>query len=203
MDVSEATQHLARIRKIMESATELTVLPGKAAIAGGVLALAGCGLTYHLTGSLDFGALDTIGRAVRVQVIGVWAVVAVVAVAFDILMTLRVAAGSGRTPWPRLAQMASYAMGPGIFAGTVLTIALAMRRQWQIVPGVWMMIYGCAVWTASVMSVRVPRSLGWFFLATGVLALFWAAPIGLLMVGIAFGLGHIVCGIYLLTRFGD
>ena len=81
--------------------------------------------------------------------------------------------------------------------------ALALCGQWQMVPGVWIMLYGGAIWMASVMSIRAPRLLGLGFFIAGILSLFWASPIALIMIALTFGLGHIVFGAYLLVKFGD
>lgn len=203
MDAEEAAEHLARIRRIMESATQLTVLPGKAAIVGGVLCLAGCWVTYRLMGCCDFGRMRDLAPSVRMQIVGVWLGVAAAGLAVDIAMTVLSAGRQGRRPWTRLAQMAAYAVGPGVAAGIVLTVALVRRDQWQMVPGTWMVLYGGALWMASVMSVRAPRVLGVAFFVGGVAALLWASHVALVLVGATFGLGHIAFGAYLLARFGD
>ena len=203
MDTNEAVDHLATIRRIMESASKLTVLPGKAAIVGGVLALAGCGGTYGLMGSLDFARMNDLEGAVRLRIVALWVAVAVLGIAIDVAMTAHAGRKRGRTPWPRLAQLAAYCMGPGIAAGVALTWALAAGGQWQLVAGVWIMLYGGAVWTVSVMSVRAPSVLGLAFFIVGVLTLVWVSSLSVVMVGLTFGVGHILFGIYLLAKFGD
>ena len=203
VDVEEAAQHLATIRRIMESAVELTVLPGKGAVTAGVLALAGCAATYWRTGSWDVGVLGTLSPAARGHIIGVWAAVLIVAVGCDVLLMAQAAGKRGRTPWSRLAQMAGCVMGPAVLTGGLISVGLIVHGAWRLIPSVWMLVYGSAVWMASMMSVRVPRVFGAFFFTAGVITLFWAAQVGLLMVAVTFGLGHIVCGIYLAVRFGD
>ncbi len=203
MQPHEAEKQLATIRRIMESATQLTVLPGKAAVIGGLIALVGCAVSYWQVGSLDFGQVNDIEASMRWRLIGVWAAVAVLGVAIDVLMTVRLARKHGEAPWSRLSQLAAYAMGPGIAAGIALTIALARNHQWQMVPGIWMMLYGGAVWTASVMSMRAPSVLGLAFFLVGLVTLFWAASVSLAMIALTFGFGHVIFGIYLIAKFGD
>ncbi len=203
MDADEAGKHLATIRRIMESATQLTVLPGKAAIIGGLLALAGCVVTYCLMGSFDFHVMKDFDQAGRLHVLAVWVAVAVLGLVVDVVLTNLAAKKHNRRPWTRLAQMGAYAVGPAVVAGVALTVALALCGQWQMVPGVWIMLYGGAIWMASVMSIRAPRLLGLGFFIAGILSLFWASPIALIMIALTFGLGHIVFGAYLLVKFGD
>jgi len=203
MDTNEAIEHLAAIRRIMESATKLTVLPGKAAIAGGVLALIGSAVSYWLMGSAGFDAMSRMPPERRMALILLWAAIALLAIGLDVILTVRLAGRSGRSPWSRLGQLAAYAMGPAVFIACVLTIAFGMRNTWEPLPAVWMMLYGVALWMASILSIRAPGVLGLVFILAGVVTLFWAAPIGLIMVALTFGAAHVVLGIYLLRRFGE
>ena len=203
LNAREATEHLAAIRRIMESATQLTVLPGKAAIGGGVLALIACAVTRRILGSWDFSQMNTLDAAMRMKLIALWSVTAALGIAVDVAMTVLAARKRGVSPWSRLSQLAVYAMAPGVAAGTVLTLTLGQAGHWGLVPAVWMMLYGGAVWTASVFSVRAPGLLGAVFFAAGVVTAFWVSSVSLLMVAVTFGLAHIVFGIYLIARFGD
>jgi hypothetical protein len=203
MDAKEAEKHLATIRHIMESATQITVLPGWAAILGGALALAGCGVTYVLMKSLDFGSIPSLEASRRTSLIALWIGVAVVATGIDIVMTLRLARKKGKNAWSRLSQLAAYAMGPAIGAAFAISLALALQGQWGMIPAVWMILYGLGVWMAGVLSVHAPGVLGLVFMVCGVATLFWTRPLSLAMVALTFGIAHVVFGIYLLVRFGD
>ena len=203
LNAKEAVEHLAAIRRIMESATQLTVLPGKAAIAGGVLALAACAMTQRALGSWDFSGMNALDAPMRMKLIALWSATAVLGIVVDVALTVLAARKRGVSPWSRLSRLAAYAMAPGIAAGTVLTLALGQAGYWGLVPAVWMMLYGGAVWTASVFSVRAPGVLGALFFAAGVATAFWLSSVSLLMVAATFGLAHIVFGIYLIAKFGD
>lgn len=203
MDSNEAVEHLATIRRIMESATKLTVLPGWAAIAGGALALIGSAVSYLLMDSTGLAALSSMAAGRQMAVILLWVAVALAAVGLDIILTVRLARRHGKSPWSRLAQLAAYAMGPAILIALVLTVEFGMRNQWEPLPAVWMMLYGAAVWMASILSTRAPAVLAAAFIAAGVVTLFWAASISLIMIALTFGVGHVVYGVYLLKRFGE
>lgn len=203
MEAREAAEHLAAIRRIMESATKLTVLPGKAAVIGGVLALAGCAATYAVMRSLDFATMSALTAEKRAVVIAIWGGVGILAVLVDVLLSVRLAQKFGKTPWSRIEQLAAYAMGPCVGVALVLTLALGRRGDWGMAPGIWMMLYGAAVWMTGILSVRAPGILGLGFLVAGVLTIFWLSPFGLAMIALTFGLGHIFYGAYLLRRFGD
>ena len=203
MEADEAVEHLSTIRRIMESATQLTVLPGKAAIVGGVLALGGCAATYWMMGSTSFGVMSTLSAGKRAALVAMWAGVAVVAVLVDVVMTVRIARKRGREPWSRLAQLAAYAIGPCVAAAVFISLALISRDAWDMIPAVWMMLYGAAVWMAGILSIHAPGVLGMAFFVVGAVTLFWGAALALVAVALTFGLGHIVFGIYLVKRFGD
>lgn len=202
MDSREATQHLAAIRRIMESATQLTVLPGWAAVIGGVAALVGCGATYPPLGGLDLADAAKLSVGGRAGLVAVWAAVGVFGVVLDVALTVRLARKRGRNPWSRLAQLTAYAMAPCLAVALALTLGLIGRGEWGMIPAVWIMLYGAAVWMASVMSIRAPGWLGLYFIAAGVVTLFWAQPIALVMIGLTYGLGHVVFGVYLLRKYG-
>jgi hypothetical protein len=202
MDTQEAMEHLGVIRRIMESATRLTVLPGKAAIIGGILALIGCGVTWRMMRSFDFGEMCSMGPEARARLIALWVAIVVLAVGIDVLLTMRMARLRGANAWSRLSQLAAYSMGPCVATALALTVALGQRGAWTMAPAVWMMLYGAAVWMTGILSIRAPGLLGLAFFAAGLVTLFWAGPVGLLMIALTFGVGHIVYGVYLLKRFG-
>jgi hypothetical protein len=203
MESREAEEHLSTIRRIMESATKLTVLPGKAAIFGGLLVLAASGVTWSAMRSLDFQSMADLPAQRQVQLVALWVAVAVLAVAADVLLTLRMARKRGKSAWPRLGQLAAYAMGPAILVALALSIAMLERNEWRLLPAIWMLLYGVGVWMAGILSVRAPGVLGMAFLIVGAITLFWASSLGLLMVALTFGLGHLIYGVYLYRRFGD
>jgi hypothetical protein len=59
MDVDEAQARIREIQRIMERATLFTLLPGTAAVVGGLMVLAGCVASFAMVGSaaLSFGLL--------------------------------------------------------------------------------------------------------------------------------------------------
>ncbi len=203
IEAREAAEHLAAIRRIMESATKITALPGKAALTGGALALGGCAGSYALMRSLDFAALAGLPASKRAAVIALWGGVGILAVLCDVVLSVRLARRNGRSPWSRLEQLALYAMGPCLGVALALTLALGARGDWGLAPGIWMMLYGAAVWMTGILSVRAPGILGAVFVAFGIATVFWVAPIALIMVALTFGAGHIAYGVYLLRRFGE
>jgi hypothetical protein len=203
MDENEAVEQLATIRRIMESATRMTTLPGRAAVCGGVFALIGCGVTFWKMRSFDFAEMAKLPPQERHALVAMWALIAIAGIGVNILLTLRLARKRGVNAWSRLAQLAAYAMAPALVAAAALSVALIENAQWRLVAPTWMMLYGVALWMAGILSVRAPRMLGGVFFAAGIATLFWAEPAALAMVALTFGLAHVVFGIFLISRFGE
>jgi hypothetical protein len=88
---------------------------------------------------------------------------------------------------------------PALLAGAALTFVLWRTGTTGLIPGVWLLLYGCAVLSAS--TVTIPRTMrlicimGVLFMLLGVLA--FAMPTGFhtLILGVGFGGLHTIFGI--------
>jgi len=91
---------------------------------------------------------------------------------------------------------------PPLSAGAVLTGGLYHLGLTPLIPGVWLLLYGVAVMTAGMFSVRLFPIMGVCFMALGTLA-FLAPPSwgdGLLALG--FGGLHLLFGFLIARRHG-
>ena len=91
---------------------------------------------------------------------------------------------------------------PPIFVGGVLTVALFLAGQTDLLPGVWLLLYGAAVVTGGAHSVRIIPLTGMAFIAVGVAAAFAPAAWGDLFMAIGFGGLHVVFGFLIARRHG-
>ena len=203
MEVDEARARMREIQRIMETATLFTLLPGTAAIVGGVLVFLGCGASYWLLNSLDLADIARLTVPRLVSLCLMWVAIAVASVAVNVFFTWRLAARQQIAINPRPAQVAMFALTPCVVVACVLTLQFLVDRQPQevrcIVP-VWMMLYGAGVYTAGLFSLRPPRLLGLTFLLMGIVALFAFPDYGVISVAASFGLLHVVFGAYVLTK---
>jgi hypothetical protein len=91
---------------------------------------------------------------------------------------------------------------PALAAGGLLTIALMWSGPLRLIPGVWLVLYGVAVMQAGAFSVRAVPAMGSAFVVMGAVALplpwFWANVV----LGVGFGLLHIVFGVFIARRYG-
>jgi hypothetical protein len=203
MDVDEAQARMREIQRIMETATLFTLLPGTAAVIGGVLVFLGCGVSYGLLNSPDFAEILGLTPADRVTLCLMWFAVAVAAVVVNLLLTVRQAARQRIALHARPAQVAMFSLTPCVVVAAVLTFQFLMDGQKQeirFIAPVWMLLYGTGIYTAGLFSIRAPRVLGVAFLLTGIVALLGFPHYGVVSVALSFGLLHVLFGAYVLRK---
>ena len=176
------------IRRTMEGASTFT------AFSGWGLALIGA-----LTIAAGWWANR---RAERQTWLAAWLVLAVVSVAVASSTTWWKAR---RMQQPLLASPARrFALGllPPLAAGAIVTAALAKTGSYDLLPGIWLLLYGAGVVTGGAFSVRIVPALGFAFMALGVVALL--GPLAwsewLLLAG--FGGLHVLFGAVIGARHG-
>jgi hypothetical protein len=205
MNVDEAQARMREIQRIMERATLCTVLPGTAAVVGGLAVLAGCGISFVLLQGPDLGAFVQLPSLARTELCTLWIVIGLGSMALNIVLTMRAAAQSGISAVNRPAQVAAIALTPSIVVAIVLSLkfllAAAPRAEdIQSIAPIWMMLYGTGVYTAGLFSIRPPRILGLAFLAMGVAALVALPAYGIVAIALSFGVLHIIFGVYVLQK---
>jgi len=205
MDCDEARVRLAEIQRIVERTTMWTLLPGTAAVLGGLLVLVGCGVSYGMFRSLDFAAFLTMSLDAQVAFCSMWFGIGAIGVIVEVALTVHAARKQGISPTIRSARVATFSMTPSLVVAMVLTIrflipAAPRAEEVQYIVPIWMMLYGTGVYAAGLFSIRPPRILGLTFLGMGVIALLFFPGYGVVSAALSFGLLHIVFGIYILCK---
>lgn len=142
-----------------------------------------------------------------------WAIVGLTALAGSFIMVRRQAMKDAEPFWSAPTRHVSQALNPPLVAGAVagLLVLCAGRRsdsaEWVpvLIPAIWMVLYGCALTSAGFFMRRGIRVLGWIFLLAGLgwfsmlfVGGFYVKPFfGNIVMGLAFGLLHVACGVYL------
>jgi len=185
---AKALESIRYIRGTMERAGSFTAVPGWGGVAMGITAI--------LAGWIA-GRAETPREWLRT-----WLTGAAVAL---ILGSLAIAWKSSRIQTPLIRGPALrflVTLASPLAAGAVLTVALAHASRYDLLPGVWLLLYGTAVSAGGASSVRIVPILGVLFMALGVVA--FASPISwgnpLLMVG--FGALQIGFGLVIAWRHG-
>lgn len=193
-----AIQDLSFIRKTMEGAASFTDVPGWGLVLIGLTAVGAAPLASAQPTAVRWLAV-WLGEAVLGATLG----------SALMLRKMRHRAGPG----PVLSVPArKFLLGfwPAILAGAVLTVSLADRGgMWQqgsrapeVLPGLWLLLYGVGVVTAGAFSVRAVPLMGVGFMALGTLALLVPQVPGDLLLALGFGGLQIVFGILIARRHG-
>jgi hypothetical protein len=93
-------------------------------------------------------------------------------------------------------------LAPPLVAGALLTIVLFQAGLIQLLPGVWMLLFGVGVVTAGAFSVRIVPVMGCAFMLLGAVALFLPLGWGNVLMAAGFGGLHLVFGSVIAWRYG-
>ena len=176
------------IRRTMESASTFTAFSGWGlALIGGITVVAGWWANQ---------------RAGRESWLAAWLALAVVSVAIAASTTWWKAR---RLRQPLLASPARrFALGlaPPLAAGAIVTIALARNAHFELLPGIWLLLYGAGVVTGGAFSVRIVPAMGFAFMALGALALLGPLAWSDWLLVAGFGGLHVAFGAIIGARHG-
>ena len=121
MHFDEAKARMREIQRIMETATLYTLLPGAAAIVGGLLVFGGCAVSGWLLQSVDFGQVADLSPHNRSALCLMWIVIAVTAVAVNARLTVTMARRRRIALNAQPAQVATFALTPCIVVAAALS----------------------------------------------------------------------------------
>jgi hypothetical protein len=185
---SRAIDNLRFIRETMERASSFTAVPGWGGVAMGVSALAAAGISTKARSADEW--------------LGIWLAEAFLAVAIG---AWSIASKARRFRIPLFAGPARrflLTLSPPLAAGALATLALQRAGQAQLLPGIWLLLYGTAVVTGGAFSVRIVPVMGIGFMLLGAICLFCPPSWGTAFLGAGFGGLQIVFGFLIARRYG-
>src|ERR1700691_3602449 len=175
---------LAYIRRSIESSGSMAV-PGTAGVVMGCIGMLAAIAASTSRWAPHWAAIWMLGGATAF--VGGGALMA------------REAAQSGHARYLGPVRKFLLCLCPALFAGAVLTGVLWHAGMVTLLPGTWLLVYGCAVLSASTVTIpstmRLIAIMGALFVALGSLAFVLPAQTHTLILGIGFGALHIVFGI--------
>ena len=183
-----ALDNLRFIRETMERAGTFTAISGWGIAAVGIVAMA--------------AALVARARATVEWRVGTWVTTAVVCIALSLWATARKARRSELSMVSGPAQKLALAFSPAMLVGALLTAALLRIGANELLPGVWLLLYGTAVVAGGAFSVRIIPVMGVCFMTLGAVALFAPPSAGEWLMLAGFGVAHVVFGIQIARRHG-
>ncbi len=184
---ARAAENLHYIRETMRSAEAFTSVPGKGGVAMGVVGTVAA-LLASRTGLQD-GMLVWISAAPVAAVVGGGFMMA--------KARLQNVALSGL-----IARRFFVGLAPPLLVAVVLTWLLLTRGAAEIVPSMWLMLYGAGVISGGAFSVRLVVVMGICFVALGVLAAITPLAWANLWLGLGFGGLHMAFGVIIARRYG-
>ncbi|MDO8502053.1 MAG: hypothetical protein Q7S20_09425 [Gemmatimonadaceae bacterium] len=183
-----AMDNLAFIRNTMEAAGSFTAVSGWGMVAIGVIAIVVAivaSLQQTATGALNIWLVS----AILSPLIMVWAMVRKARAAKMPLLS-----GPGRK--------FVLSFSPPMIVGALLTFVLYRAGMLEVIPGVWLLLYGTAVVAGGAFSVQIVPVMGLCFMVAGALSLFIPADWSHWILGLAFGGLHIAFGIPIARSYG-
>jgi hypothetical protein len=180
---SRALGTLAYIRTSIESSSSMDV-PGMAGIVMGII-----GLLAAIVVSLPRWAAHWLG---------IWLAAAAVAFLLGGALVARQIVQRGHTRYLGPARKFLLCLCPALIAGAVLTLVLVTAGMANVIPGMWLLLYGCAVLSASTVTTagiaRLICIMGAIFVALGLMTFALPATAHTAMLGLGFGVLHVIFG---------
>jgi hypothetical protein len=183
-----AAESLGYIRAAMERAGSFTAVPGWGAVVMGLAGLAAAAIAP--------------AQSSRAGWLVTWLAAAAVATIVGLLAILIKSRQFGVPFFSRPARQFALSFSPAVLAGILLTAALYRTDSFDLLPGLWLLLYGAAVIAGGTFSVRIVPLTGVLFLFLGTVALFSSPVVGDVCLAAGFGGLHIIFGTIIARNHG-
>ena len=183
-----AIDNLQFIRETMERSTHFTAVPGY----GGVL------MGFTAVGAAYIAHTQVYQRDQLVT----WLAEAFLAFAIGLLAMWQKSKMGGTPLISVPAKKFAMSFLPPLIVGVAVTLGLWRYEHYEMMAPVWMLCYGAAVVCGGAFSVPVVPVMGWCFIVLGATAFALPASYGNYLLGLSFGLVHIIFGIVIGKRHG-
>jgi hypothetical protein len=183
-----AIESLEFIRTTMARSAPFTAVSGAGGMAMGVLALVAAAIARSSSSNEQW--------------LTVWVLSAAVAVPVGFVLMRAKARRHDLALWSAAGRRFAQGFVPAIAAGAVLTLGLVRADAVDLVPALWLLLYGAGVLAGSSSSVPVLAWLGALFMVLGVVSLFTPPALRDLWLAAGFGALQIGFGAYIARNHG-
>jgi hypothetical protein len=183
-----AIDNLRFIRETMERSTSFTAVPGYGGALMGATAI-GAAIIAANQSSIKFWLIT-------------WLAEAVLAFAIGFLAMWQKARLMQNSLVSAPAKKFAFGFAPPLFVGIVLTIVLFKHGQTELLPCLWLLIYGASIVTGGMFSVKPVPLMGIGFLILGAIAAALPIEYGNYLMAIGFGVLQIIFGIVIARKHG-
>lgn len=185
---ARAMDNLQFIRETMERAGAFTAVSGWGMVAVGVSAFGAAALAST--------------RSSPTEWLVIWLAEAVLSVLISGSAIIRKARGARMPLLSGPGRKFAMSFVPPILVGAVLTGMMYEAGLFDVLPSLWLMLYGTGVITGGAFSVRIVPVMGTCFLVAGLAAVVLPLAWGNVLLALAFGGLHIAFGIPIARRHG-
>ena len=184
MQFEHAEHTLETIRTLMERSQRYEHISGYSGLVAGGVVLAACGVLE--AGRLPFGP--------RGNFVLVWSLAFVVALAAHAAMTFVRARRRDEPVWSRQARTVYLALSPSVLASLAVSVLMWRLDRLDLLPALWLVLYGCGVLATSFFAPRSILALGAGCLTVGAGCLVADCGHPLLTMAAGFGVTHVAFG---------
>lgn len=183
-----AMDNLRFIRETMERASAFTAVPGWGQVAIGATAL--------------FAVLVSSQQKSFAAWLGVWLAEALISLVIAIWTMYRKARAAATPLLSQPGRKLVINLSPPVFVGALLTVIFYQHNLTELLPGMWLLLYGTGVVTGGAFSVRPVPVMGLCFMLLGAGALFCPPAWGNIFMAAGFGALHIIFGLHIARSYG-
>lgn len=183
-----AIESLEFIRTTMARSAPFTAVPGRGGMRMGAIAIAAAAI----------GA----GQRDDWYWLGVWLAAAGIAVPVGLVAMRRKARRHDVSLWSANGRRFAQGFLPALMAAAVLTAALVNTGRFDLLPAIWLLLYGAGVLAGSTASIPVLAWLGGAFMLLGAGAAATGGAWRDLWLGAGFGGLHVAGGFIIARKHG-
>jgi hypothetical protein len=196
MGIAEIEQDLKIIRKIMESSSRYTNIPASGYLVTGVLGCLGVWGTYAFLGWEKISDITLITPEDMKMLALIWSLVFAAAIGTVAFFSWRKARRHKISAWNSLAARMVFSQIPLVIVIGVLTVTMAIKGYYDLIPAMWLGIYGTVLYSFSYFTGFEHKIEGSMFIILGIIAGFVSHTVALALLGIGFGGIHIMAGVW-------
>jgi hypothetical protein len=183
-----AEENLKFIRDTMERSASFTAVPGYGGMLMGATAIAAAVIASY--------------QVYLVNSLAVWLGEAALAFAVGLLAMWQKSKIGGQSLTSAPARKFALSFAPPLIAGAAIVLGLWRYEHYEVLAPVCMLTYGAAVACGGAFSVRIVPVMGWCFIALGAVTFLLPTQYSNLMMGLSFGVAHVVFGAIIARRYG-
>jgi hypothetical protein len=202
MEPNQAAKDLEIIRQTMEASMRYTNVPALGYLTAGGLGLLGVLLTYVIAGWSGVSDPAGLSHEQARDLTWLWLAVLVLAAGSSAVIIAIRSAMQGVPAWNSLAARMYGSQMPLVLAAGILTLALGLRHQYDLVPAVWLLGFGVIIISFSAFTGALQRFEGLLFLLLGAAAAFSHGHLALLLLAAGFGVVLLGSGLLRYKRQG-